>query len=167
MNNELYKSIKLIDVKNLNEDDKEELLRIFMVTKNVLVRNHLSFIFEELHYDKAIPYIIKKINDKSTFNNNGSLVHSLEGFDMKKHFISLIKIVCEQAYEARLMAYGIVEELSPTISNRAKSKALKFLEVRQIELEQGAIDKGENSALHFVEKIKELLHPIGTDATTR
>ena len=77
MKTELYKSIKAINIKNLNEDDKEELLRIFMVTKNDLIRNQIAFIFSDLHYDNAIPYIIKKINEKSTFHNNGSLVHAL------------------------------------------------------------------------------------------
>ena len=167
MDNELYKSIKLIDVKKLNEDDKDELLKIFMVTKNILIRNHIAFMFADLHYDKAVPYIIKKINEKSTFNNNGSLVYVLENFDMKKHFIPLIKIVCGQEYEARLMAYGIIEELSPSISNKTKTKALKILDVNQVELERLAADKGENSALHFVEKTKELLHSFGEDTTYR
>jgi len=82
MKTELYKAIEAIDIKNLTEDDKEELLSIFMVTKNALIRNHIALIFADLHYDKAVPYIIKKINEKSTFNNNGTLVHSLEEFDL-------------------------------------------------------------------------------------
>lgn len=157
MKTELYKSIKALDIKNLNEDDKEELLRIFMVTKNDLIRNQIAFIFSDLHYDTAVPYIIKKINDKSTIQNNGSLVHSLEDFDLKKYFIPLIKIICEHEYEPRLMAFGIVQRLAPSISNITKRKAFKILEERRQELEKTAIDKGENSALHFVEKTKELL----------
>ena len=157
MKTELYKSIKAIDSKNLTEDDKEELLRIFMVTKNILIRNHLALIFADLHYDKAVPYIIKKINEKSTFNNNGTLVYSLQDFDLKKYFIPLIRIICEQEYEARLTAYGIVQDLAPLIPGTTKIKALDILEERRLELEHAAIDKGENSTLHFVEKTKQLL----------
>lgn len=154
---ELYKAIKAINIKNLDEDDKEELLRMFMVTKNALIRNHIAFIFADLHYDKAVFYIIKKINDKSTFNNNGSLVYSLEDFNLRKYFIPLTKIICEQGYEARLMAYGIVQKLAPLVSDRTKSKAFKILEEYQVNLGLSSTDKGENSILHFVEKTKELL----------
>ena len=157
MKTELYKAIKSIKPENLDEDDKEELLKIFMVTKNVLIRNQIAFIFGDIHYDKAVPFILKKINKKSTFNNNGSLVYSLENFDLKKYFITIIRIICEQEYEARLTAYGIVQNLTPLVSNTAKIKALKILEQRRLELEKTANDKGENSSLHFVEKTIELL----------
>jgi hypothetical protein len=157
MKTELYKSIKAIDIKNLTEDDKEELLRIFMVTKNDLIRNQIAFIFSDLHYDNAIPYIIKKINEKGILHNNGSLVHALEELDLKKYFIPLIKIICEHEYEPRLMAYGIVQRLAPSISNVTKRKALKILEEHRLWLEHTDTDKGENSTLHFVEKTIELL----------
>ena len=157
MTTELYKAIKGIDTKNLTEDDKEELLGIFMGTKNALIRNHIALIFADLHYEKAVPYIIEKISDKSTFNNNGTLVYSLEEFDLIGYFIPLINIICGQEYEARLTAYGIVQDLSSSIPDEVKSEALKILEERRLDLEQTATDKGENSMLHFVEKTKELL----------
>jgi|SRR5690348_4084780 len=157
MKTELYKCIKAIDIKALNEDDKEELLRIFMVTKNALIRNQIAFIFSDLHYDKAVPYIIKKINEKSVIHNNASLVHSLEDFDLRKYFIPFIKIICEHEYEPRLIAYGIVEKLASSMSSSTKRRALKILEEHRLELERAANDKGENSTLHFVEKTKELL----------
>ena len=157
MKTELYHCITSIDVKKLNEDDKEELLRIFMITKNDLIRNQLAFIFSDLHYEKAIPYIIKKINDKSVFHNNGSLVHALEDFDLKRYFIPLVKIICEHDYEPRLMAYGIVQRIAPSISKGIRTKALTILETYRLTVEQTAIDRGENSTLHFIEKTKELL----------
>jgi hypothetical protein len=157
MKTELYKAIKAIDIKNLNDYDKEELLRIFMVTKNDLIRNHIAFIFADLHYNKAVPYIIKKISDKSTAHNNGSLVYSLQDMDVQKYFIEFIKIICEQEYEPRLMAYEIVYKLAPLISNKIRNKALKILEEHRVQLERSETDKGENSTLHFVEKTKELL----------
>jgi hypothetical protein len=157
MKTELYRAIKEIDAKKLNNDDMEELLNFFMFTKNDLIRNHIAFIFADLHYDKAVPYIIKKINEKSVSHNNGSLVYSLGSFDMKKYFIELIKIICIHEYEPRLMAYEIVHEFAPSIPTKTKSKALKILEEQRTQLEQIATDKGENSTLHFVEKTKELL----------
>jgi hypothetical protein len=117
---ELYKAIKAIEIKYLNEDDKDELINIFMGTKNVLIRNHIALIFAGLNYDKAVPYIIENINDKDTFNNNGTLVYALGDLDVKGHFISLIKIICEQEYEARLSAFGIIEDLVPSISDDVK-----------------------------------------------
>jgi hypothetical protein len=163
MKTELYKSIKAIDIRSLIEDDKEELLRIFMVTKNVLIRNHIAIVFADLHYDKAVPYIIKKINEKSTFNNNGTLVYSLGDFDLKKYFIPLIRIISEQEYEARLTAYGIVQDLAPSIPVTIKRKALKILEERRLELEHAATDKGENSSLHFVEQTEKMLLKLSRD----
>src|SRR5437773_3075334 len=160
MKTELYRVIKEIEIKKLTNDDMEELLNFFMVTKNDLIRNHIAFIFADLHYDKAVPYIIKKINEKSVLHNNGSLVYSLRSFDMKKYFIELIRIICMHEYEPRLMAYEIAHEFASSIPNRTKSKALKILEEQRTKLEQIATDKGENSILHFVEKTKKLLQPL-------
>lgn len=157
MKSELYKIIKEVDIKKLSNDDMEELLIFFMVTKNDLIRNQIAFIFADLHYNKAVPYIIKKINEESLSHNNGSLVYSLGSFNMKKYFIELIKIICKHEYEPRLMAYEIVHESAPLIPNKTKSKALKILEEQRVRLEHIATDKGENSTLHFVEKTIELL----------
>jgi len=155
MKTELYRAIKEIDIKNLAEDDKEELLGIFMVTKNDLIRNQIAFMLSDLHYEKAVPFIFKKIDEIP--HNNGSLVFSLQGFKVKEYFIQLIKIICEHEYEPRLMAYGIVEDLVPEISAAVKSEALTILEAHRIALEETAIDKGEDSTLHFVEQTQQLL----------
>ena len=128
MKTELYRVIKEMDAKKLAEDDMEELLNLFMVTKNDLIRNQIAFIFADLQYAKAVRYIIKKINEKSISHNNGSLVYSLRSFDMKKYFIELIKIICVHEYELRLMAFEIVHELAPSIPNRIRDKALNILE---------------------------------------
>ena len=149
--------LKAIDIKNLTEDDKDELLRVFMVTENALLRNHIALVFANLHYDKAVPYIVKRINDKSTFNANGTLVYSLEGFDLKEYFIPLIEIICKMEYEARLQAYYIVQNLAPSIPVSIRNNALEILEAHRLSLEDAATDKGEGSALHFVEKTMELL----------
>jgi len=154
---ELYNAIKAIDINKLSEEEKEELLGIFMVTKNVLIRNHIALIFADLHYEKAVPYIFDKINDKSTYNKNGTLVYSLQKFELKEYCIQLIKIICDQDYEARLMAYGIVEDLAPSIPGIIKNKAFEILEAHRVILELEAIDKGANSTLHFVEQTQKLL----------
>ncbi|HWB94047.1 MAG TPA: hypothetical protein VG605_19475 [Puia sp.] len=157
MKSELYNCIKSLDINKLSEDDKEELLRIFMATKNDLIRDQIAFIFSDLHFVKAIPYIFKRINQKSAIHNNGSLVHSLQEFDLKKYFIPLVKVICEQEYEPRLLAYGLVQQVAPTISSGIRRKALAILEEFRLGLEETAIDKGENSTLHFIEKTQELL----------
>lgn len=77
---------------------------------------------------------------------------------MKDHFIDMIKIICTHEYEPRLMAFEIVQKLTSSITNRSKSEALKILEEHKKILEQTAVEKGENSTLHFVEKTIELLH---------
>lgn len=160
MKTELYKAIKTIDAKNLSDDDLEDLLMFFMATKNALIRNHISFIFGDRHYDKAVPYILRKLNEKSVLHNNGSLVYSLGSFDMKNHFIDLIKIICSHEYEPRLMAFEIVNKIAPSINNSTKSEALEILEECRKQLERTATDKGENSPLHFVGKTIELLQAV-------
>ena len=157
MKTELFKAFKSINIEELDNSDKEELLQIFTITKNDLIRNHLALIFSDLHYNNAIPFIIKKINDKSTLHNNGTLVYSLENLDTKQYFIEFIKMICKLDYEARLMAYGSIQQYASSISNQIRAEALKILEDCRRKLEQEAIDKGENSTLHFVEKTKELL----------
>jgi hypothetical protein len=158
MKTELYKAIKSIDVKSLSNDDIEDLLQFFMTTKNALIRNQIAFIFSDLHYDKAIPYILKKINDKDISHNNGSLVYSLTGFDMKKYFVDLVKIICVHEYEPRLMAYEIVLDIASSIPNKTKNKALEILEKQRANLDSTATDRGENSMLHFVEQTKKVLY---------
>lgn len=157
MQSELYKALNSIDVQNLNDEDKDELLRIFNICKNVLIRNHLALIFSDLSYTKAVPSILKKINERSSYNNNGTLVFSLENLATEKHFISFVKIICKQEYEARLMAYGILQKFNSTISNTNRKKALEILNTCKSDLEKTDGDKGENSTLHFVERSIELI----------
>ncbi len=161
MKSELYKAIKAINISNLTDDDKAELLKIFMVTQNILILDQIAFIFSDLHYDKAVPYIFKRINDKNAYNNNGSLVFALEGLNVKRYFISLIRIICEQAYEARLMAYGIVKKYIPSISRKTRGLSLRILEEYKVKAEQTDNDQGENSRLHFIEQTILLLHDSG------
>ena len=157
MQNELYKAFKNIEIAKLNEDDKFELLRIFKFTKSSLIRNQIAFIFSDLHYDYAIPYIIKKINQKKLFNNNGSLVHALSEMDTKNYFLSFIKIICEQDYEARLEAFEIIEKDKQSVSDIEKKEAIKILEKYRIKEEEKTIGKGENSRLHFIEQTQKII----------
>ena len=123
MKSELYKKIKEIDITKLDDQDKQELLRIFMVTQNPSIRDHIAFIFSDLHYDKAIPFIIQKINDKGIINNNGALIFALNDMNVKDYGISFKRIICEHGYEARLMAYGIVEKYAASISSEITNLA--------------------------------------------
>jgi len=86
MKTELYKAFKGIEVKNLTEENKEELLRFFMVTKDHTIRNQIAFIFSDIQYEKAVPFILKQIRRKELYNYNGSLVYALQEFDLRKHF---------------------------------------------------------------------------------
>jgi hypothetical protein len=56
MNRELYKALKGINVENLNEEGKEELLRFFIVAKTDVIRNEIAFIFSDTKFNKAIPF---------------------------------------------------------------------------------------------------------------
>lgn len=160
MENELFKAIKAIDINNLNKEDKEELLTIFKVTKSSLIRDRIALIFADLNYNEAVPYIIKKITKKSLINNNGTLIFSLEDFDVKKYFTTFIKVICEHDYEARLLAYSIVEKYANSITNSTKKKALKILEAYQIKEEQQTEESEyDNSALHFINATTRLLLP--------
>ena len=55
MYSELYRVLKEIISENLNNEDKEEPLKIFLSTKNTLIRNQIAFIFADLHYEKSVP----------------------------------------------------------------------------------------------------------------
>jgi hypothetical protein len=157
---ELYKALKTIGEEKISESDKEELLRFFMVTKNSLIRNLIALLLSDVHYDRAVPYILEKINDKETFNDNGSLVHALRSFDMSGHLVQLVKIICEKEYEARLMAYGIVEEIMPKVKAKDREEALKILLEFQSKLESTGANNEENSTLHFIEQTIELISGV-------
>lgn len=157
MKSELYKAFKAINVANLTEDNKEELIRIFMATRDPLIRDHISFIFSDLSYTAAIPYIIKKINEKDLRYNSGTLVLSLAELASIDYFMDFIKIICKHEYEPRLIAFGAVQRLAPMVNRKSKDKALTMLETHRKELESTMPDSGENSALHFIEKTIELL----------
>lgn len=157
MNNELHKAFKSINIDNLNNDDKFELLTIFRNTKSPLIRNQLAFMFSDMHFNEAIPYILKKINQKNLYNQNGSLVYALTTLDTRKYFKTFIKIICEQGYEARLHAFEIVEKDVKSVITEVRREALNSLQKcrnRQISL---STENGENSRLHFIEQTIKLL----------
>jgi len=158
LNTELYKCIKSINIEHLVEDDIKELLNILKYTNNPLIWNHIALLLSDLKYDKAVPFLIKKIMSKEAYSDNGTLVYALENLDCRKYFIFIIKIICEMEYEARLGAYEIVQEVSKEINLTTKKRALKILEEkRKMLVSSKKVDKGENSTLHFVEKTMELL----------
>ena len=154
---ELYRAIKSMNLAELSESDKEDLLRLLMQTPNVLLRDRIAFILSDLHYTRAIPFILRKINQKDSFNNNGSLVYALQNFNMTQYFIPLIRIVCDQDYEARLSAFSILQDISQKIPKRTKNKALQILNNSKAKLLLGDEVKGENSTLHFVEQLIKVL----------
>ncbi|MGN6196466.1 MAG: hypothetical protein ACTHOB_16120 [Ginsengibacter sp.] len=157
MKNEICKAFKGIDVNKLNDSDKLELLRFFRITKSAVIRNQIAFMFSDLNYDLAIPDIIKKINQKNLYNNNGSLVYALNDMNTKEYFHSFIKIICEQDYEARLAAFEIIQKDVSAISEKTKKEALKVLEKCRIKEEKTAKNKGEDSRLHFIEQTQKLI----------
>lgn len=154
---ELYRCFKGINIENIKEDDKEELLKIFRVTENSLIRNHIAMIFSDLEYHKAVPYIIKKVMNENV-EDNGTLIYSLQNLDCKGFFLSFIKMICKMDYEGRLMAYELVNKYIGSISKRTATIAWKILEDCRVKLKASInTEKGENSPLHFVEKTQELL----------
>ena len=98
--NELQKAIRAINIENLDENDKKDLVKLFRVTENSGIRNQIALIFADLQYNEGVPYIIKKINDKKIFNYIGTLVYSLEDLDVKKYFLTFIRVICEHEYES-------------------------------------------------------------------
>lgn len=160
MKTELYKALKGISVENLSEEDKEELLRFFVVAQTNVIRNQIAFIFSDAKFNKAIPFIIDKINDKDLSHCNGSLVYALEDLDVKEYFIDFIKMVCEMEYEPRYQAYEIVQKFAPAISKEVREKALKLLEERQLLLQTKSADREPGSTLNFVEQTIELIQRL-------
>lgn len=157
MESELYKVIKLLNPNSLTEDDKKELLTIFLNTKNYQIRNRIAILLSEVGYNRAIPLIIEVIFRKELYNRNGSLVYALYDMDVLKNFPDIIRIICTQDYEARLMAYDIVKKLLPrTIDNQRKS-ALKILEKYRMKEEKIGTDMGAEGRLHFIEQTIKMI----------
>jgi HEAT repeat protein len=155
--NELNKAIEAINIESLNEEDKQDLLRIFMVTKNHGVRNKIAMVFADLQYQEAVPYIVKKINDPDLFNYVGTLVYSIGYLNCGKYFLTFIRVLSEHEYEARIEAYDIVEKYAGAVSKPTRTAALKALKDFQAKEELADVEKYENSKLHFIDAAIKLL----------
>jgi hypothetical protein len=128
------------------------------VTNNSLIRDHIAMIFSDVRYDKAIPYILRKIKDKRMYGNNGTLVAALRYLDASKYFNEFVKIICEQDYEARLWALDIIEDFSSAVSINLKRKALKTLTAYKSSMDDIHEIEYKNSRLHFVDEAIMLIN---------
>ena len=157
MKNSLYDAISSIDIDQIDDSDKLELIQIFLHSHNALIRNQLAFMFSDMNYSHAIPSILKKIMEAELYDANGSLVFALQTMDTLAHFIDIIKVICAQGYEARLEAFAIIRKDVHMISDEQKTQALKILEEHKaIELLNDGAEE-ENSRLHFIEETEKLL----------
>lgn len=157
MKTALYKCLKALDVTTLVDDDKEELLRFFMVTKNGLIRDQIAFIFSDTHYEPAVPFIFEKILDKDLLHNNGSLLHALHGFNLMPYFPALVKVAVEHEYESRLYAYGLIRDMLPDIPAELKKEGLEWLMAFEAANEAILADREEGSVWHFLQSTVKLL----------
>lgn len=153
MENELAKIVKSLNLNNLGAEDKEELLRIFNVVKNPALRDQIALVFSEIKYNEAVPSLIKKIKNKELFNNTATLLLSLYDLEAKKYFTSFINIICEQEYEARLMALQLIEKYAGSISAQVKKKSLEILKLHRAEEEKNYVkEQYVNSTLNFIDE---------------
>jgi hypothetical protein len=153
--NELYKSLKSIDLQKLSKEDINDLKEIFMAINNPLLFNQIAFMLGDLKCNDAVPLIIKKINQKDNYGRNGSLVYSLEDLNCVEYFLSIIDILCTQDYECRISALYIIEKYTDEISEITRAKAIEKLN-EVIENEDVKLNSNEkNSLFHF---IKEAIH---------
>lgn len=122
-----------------------------------MIRDQVAFILSDLHYDKAIPFILNRIDESDSYDNNGSLVYALAGLDVKEYFLQIIEIICTKDYEARLAAYEIALKYAASIDYSVKNSALRMLTECQIREQESTNDKGENSRLHFIDRTRNIL----------
>lgn len=160
MTNELSNAINSININSLDEEDKDDLLRIFMTTENAGVRNRIAMIFGELRYERAVPHMVKKINDPAIMNATGTLLYALDRLNAKKYFLTFIRVLSEHEYESRYGAYGLVEKYVASISQATREKAIYILEGFRTKEEQ-VESKYENSKLHFIDAALRVLVPGG------
>jgi len=146
-----------MDKEALSEDDKSELLKLFMVTGNPLIRDHIAMVFADIRYDKAVRYILRKINDKKLYGNNGTLVAALGDLNASRYYNEFAKIICTQDYEARLWALGLIEDFGRVASKNLKQKALKTLTSCKSSLGTALEGAYKNSRLHFIDEAIALI----------
>ena len=157
MKTEFYRVIKSIDNGALSDEDKSELLKLFMVTNNSLIRDHIAMIFSDTRYNKAVPHLLKKIKDKSSYGNNGTLVAALRELDASKYFSAFVEVICTQDYEARLWALDLIEDFSSVVSINIKKKALNELTSYKSSIDGIPEAEYENSRLHFIDEAIKII----------
>lgn len=158
MQTELYKAIDKVNIQEITEADKQDLLVLFEHTQNVALANRITVIFHDLYYHVAVPSILEKIHSPQYYNRNGTMVWALGNLNLKEHYQDLFKIICEQDYEARLMAHHIIVDRLPEIPEKDKIAALNILNTSLAQFDAIEDDNEyESSRLHFVEATIKLL----------
>jgi hypothetical protein len=152
----LYTAIRSLPVGEIGEEDNRELLDLFLVTRNTLIRDWIAMIFADTQFHEAVPYIIQKINDPKSRGNTGTLVHALGDLDCKEYFLDIVNVICTQAYEPSLWAYDIVEEYADDISYPTRLQALQLLENARPAAE-AASGNDADKKLEFINGAVELL----------
>ncbi len=157
MESELYKVIKLLNPNKITEEDKKELLTIFLNTNNYQIRNRIAILLSDVGFNSAIPLIIKVIFRKDLYNRNGSLVYALYDMDVLEYFLDIVKIIATQDYEARIMAIEIIKKFLPKTSDNQRKAALKLLEKYRLKEEKVGTDLGAEGRLHFIEQTIKMI----------
>ncbi len=157
MNNEIYRAVKSIDPNKLTPEDKFELLEIFKITRNDLVRNQIAILLADAGFKEAVPEILKKIGEKGMISKNGTLVFTVGGLISQKNIVQIVRIICEQEYEARLMAFEIIKNLRPSLTPKSIKNALTVLASYKKDLHAKNHPFAENSTLHFIEETIAIL----------
>lgn len=161
MSSEINRIFDSIIKEKLSPNDMEVLLDIFRATNNVWLLNKISFIFADLKYEKAKPFLLKKIFESDMYGKNGSLVFSVIDLFTIYDLDSAIKILTSQDYECRISVFDFLENLFPKLNDKQKKKALKMLYgSRQIEeLKEENKTEYLESTLHFIDSAIKLLNP--------
>lgn len=148
---ELFKAIKTLDPKRLTDNEKIALLKLFELTDDTGIRNHLAIIFLDAGYIEAAPIIRDKIFDPGLYNRNGTLVFALSQFDPLTYYLDLVKVLCTMGYEARMTAFNPVEENALLISTQTRAEALAILEQYRYILKDTSEEQYKDSNLAYVD----------------
>ena len=78
--------------------------------QHVEKRNIVALALRDLKNNKAIEPILKSIFKSENKNYNGTMVYTLQELNCKNKLVEIFKILFFQGYEAKLLAYNILDE---------------------------------------------------------
>lgn len=117
-------------------------------TENNSLRNTIAIALSDIGCEEAVEHILVLLKDPKTHGNRGTLLYTLEGFDLSGRISEIIDFLFDDGFEVSRQAFLLLQ------SNRGKLSAETVIKItKRVESEvENLVEK-----LDFLEEALEIL----------